>query len=77
MSGNVKEWCYDYFWLYQKTFGKTIDNPVGPSTGYARVVRGGGFRSKNYTCRVYNRDCSFPDVKKDDIGFRLVLEVEN
>ena len=77
MSGNVKEWCSDYFWLYPNTFGKTVDNPVGPSTGYARVVRGGGFKSEDHTCRVYNRDCSFPDVKKDDIGFRLVLEVEN
>ena len=77
MSGNVKEWCSDYFWLYPKAFGKTLDNPAGPSIGYARVVRGGGFKSAEYTCRVYNRDCSFPDVKKDDIGFRLVLEVEN
>ena len=77
MSGNVKEWCSDYFWLYPNTFGKTIDNPVGPSIGYARVVRGGGYQSHDYTCRVYNRDCSFPDYPKEDIGFRLVLEIDN
>ena len=77
MSGNVKEWCSDYFWLYPDSFGKVVDNPVGPSTGYAKVIRGGGFDSHEYTCRVYNRDCSFPDFPKEYIGFRLVLEIDN
>ena len=76
MSGNVKEWCSDYFGEYAES-DRIVDNPIGPSIGYARVVRGGGYQSHDYTCRVYNRDCSFPDYPKEDIGFRLVLEIDN
>ena len=74
MSGNVKEWCEDYFGLYTI---KEEDNPMGPRVGYSRVLRGGSFRSHYQTCSVYQRDCAFPDTMDDNIGFRLVLEIDN
>ena len=74
MSGNVKEWCEDFFGLYTT---KEEDNPIGSRIGYSRVLRGGSFRSSKKTCRVFHRDCAFPDTKGDNIGFRLVLEIDN
>ena len=74
MSGNVKEWCSDFVNKYSEKYEV---NPGGPSTGYVKVLRGGGYNSSEVQCRVYHRDCAFPDTKTDYIGFRLVLEVDN
>lgn len=72
MSGNVWEWCQDFFGenYYRKL---PSNNPKGPAKGYYRVLRGGGWRNDASACRVSYRDYNSPSCADDDYGFRLVL----
>jgi formylglycine-generating enzyme required for sulfatase activity len=73
MSGNVSEWCSDWY-SFSHYASSTSRNPSGPSSGSARVVRGGSwFNSASY-CRVANRHPRSPGHRYDLIGFRLVLQ---
>ncbi|MDR2971458.1 MAG: formylglycine-generating enzyme family protein [Bacteroidales bacterium] len=49
MSGNVHEWCCDWYAGYD---GSSQNNPVGPSSGYLRVSRGGSFSNSPQNVRV-------------------------
>jgi formylglycine-generating enzyme required for sulfatase activity len=71
MMGNVWEWCSDrYDKKYYET--STSKDPQGPSEGKNRVLRGGGWRSKNKGLRTTDRNDFIPTSKKfSDIGFRL------
>lgn len=71
MSGNVKEWCSDWYDNYTAT--RQI-NPKGADSGTSRVVRGGSYSSGSVYYAVKKRDSSDPD-KKGDIGLRLVMEL--
>ena len=72
MSGNVEEWCVDWFGDYNSSSQKDYS---GPRTGEKRVVRGGSFYNSESVCRVYNRQKQFPSHKSPFIGFRLVREI--
>ena len=54
MSGNVWEWCQDWY----SNYGSTAQtDPRGTATGYERVVRGGGWNNTPSDCRVSRRGC--------------------
>lgn len=70
MSGNVWEWCNDWFGDY---ISSTQVNPIGPSMGSLRVCRGGGRNSFASFCRVSNRISNKPSFRDKGLGFRLVM----
>ncbi|MGM9820910.1 MAG: formylglycine-generating enzyme family protein, partial [Candidatus Onthomorpha sp.] len=70
MSGNVYEWCNDWYGDYQ-SYSQT--NPPGPSGGGGRVRRGGSWLNDDGDVRVSSRGCSTPDYRDNDGGLRLAL----
>lgn len=70
MSGNVAEYCSDWYGAY--TEGNQI-MPSGPETGTMKVVRGGSVSSDDKECRVSARRRELPSDPVPDCGFRLVL----
>jgi formylglycine-generating enzyme required for sulfatase activity len=69
MSGNVSEWVWDWYGPYAPD--ASVD-PVGPSSGYSRVHRGGSWRHDITHARVADRDSQAPNYIKSSLGVRLV-----
>ena len=75
MSGNVYEWCLDYYDSnYYSSSPKT--NPSNRSRSDYRVVRGGSWRSSESGCRVASRGFDFPSSRDGYSGFRVVIVPE-
>ncbi len=69
MSGNVSEWCWDWYGSYSS--GSQSD-PGGPASGSRRVFRGGRWNIGAWALRSTDRNGYSPDFCYYDLGFRLV-----
>lgn len=70
MSGNVAEWCQDWFGKYTSGL-KT--NPKGPSSGTLKIYRGGSYKSDAWYVNCIYRSKANTNTKQNSIGFRLAL----
>lgn len=70
MSGNVYEWCNDWFGPPFE-IDRPVKNPQGPAEGNNRVIRGGAWTSYPERCKVTHRYLSGPKDGSTYIGFRL------
>ncbi|MEQ1744054.1 MAG: SUMF1/EgtB/PvdO family nonheme iron enzyme [Saprospiraceae bacterium] len=68
MSGNVREWCWDFYTSYPPG---AVANPCGPGSGTIRVIRGGSWDTEPNNLRAAFRDIPIESDRGDDIGFRL------
>ena len=75
MSGNVWEWCEDFFGenIYKTRINKISKDPLTPLKSYSHVVRGGSFKDVQYYARCAYRDKSNPLYSQNDYGFRVAL----
>ena len=75
MSGNVYEWCNDWWdkWYYHHSDN---NNPEGGRPATHRVVRGGSWYFGDKYCRISYRYGRYPGIPLFDLGFRLALSAE-
>lgn len=77
MTGNVEEWCYDWFATYGSAPVAPQTNPTGPETGTQRVRRGGTCLTSNANLlRLYYRNPQNPDSRGNSRGLRIALSAE-
>ncbi len=70
MSGNVWEWCLDFYGKYS---GSRRVNPKGPSSGEFKVVRGGSWYYDEHMSKLTTRDGPYPEFSNYNYGFRVVI----
>jgi formylglycine-generating enzyme required for sulfatase activity len=76
MTGNVSEYCSDWYAPY-KASSFPVDDPQGPASGNYKVLRGGAIFSPAIDTRYTRRVTVRPDHRSNVAGFRVVLETPN
>ena len=72
LYGNVAEWCSDNYNASYYQDNPEMEDPLGPTDGEKKVVRGGSFIHSASSCRSSTRAAAPPSLKSQFIGFRVV-----
>jgi formylglycine-generating enzyme required for sulfatase activity len=73
MSGNVGEWCSD--WYFEVYAVQETRDPKGPTEGVYRVIRGGTWNQRLYRSKTVYREAERPLIHNAGLGFRIVRSV--
>ena len=76
VSGNVWEWCSDWFSRRHHVGGPRVD-PKGPASGESKIAKGGSYLCHESYCNRYRpaaRTASTPDSSAGHMGFRLAMD---
>ena len=71
MHGNVWEWTADWYGAYPS---EDVSDPLGASSGDARVIRGGSWQTEAANTRCAARSTHAPDRRDSDLGFRIAAD---
>lgn len=70
-SGNVWEWCHDWFDKNYYSGSRNAQNPSGPLSGEMRCLRGGSWNNSGKHLRIANRSSRYADFRDGSVGFRV------
>ncbi len=76
MSGNVSEWCWDWFSFYDSAdqTDPTIDTQINSNQ---RIIRGGSYKDNSDNCAVSSRNSCMPNTGFYNMGFRVCRSSSN
>ena len=72
MSGNVAEWCSDWYDANYYEMAEVFHSPKGPATGTKKVIRGGGLKMPEIFARITTRSSLPAEYQSIEVGLRLV-----